>query len=157
MDNCSLFVSPVFFLFQQGYIICPVVTHLMEYTTTYACKGLEATWAYITCALLAWLAQLAAILKNTVILEQALKCCRNRVFWSTMTTSQWWVNVVVMSPNVTAKTHSCDQRLSVTNNFFCLAEARLLVTGFTVSRKVWFQGGICPEKFHLNVSNDFHF
>ena len=34
--------------------------------------------------------------------------------------------------NFTAKTHSCDQRLSVTNDFFCLAEARSLVTGSTV-------------------------
>ena len=32
----------------------------------------------------------------------------------------------------TAKTHSCDQRLFVTNDFFCLAEARSLVTGSTV-------------------------
>ena len=32
----------------------------------------------------------------------------------------------------TAKTHSCDQRLSATNDFFCLAEARSLVTGSTV-------------------------
>ena len=34
--------------------------------------------------------------------------------------------------NFTANTHSCDQRLSVTNDFFCLAEARSLVTGSTV-------------------------
>ena len=31
-----------------------------------------------------------------------------------------------------SETHSCDQRLSVTNDFFCLAEARSLVTGSTV-------------------------
>ena len=35
----------------------------------------------------------------------------------------------------TAKTHSCDQRLSVTNDIFCLAEARSLVTGSTVHQK----------------------
>ena len=29
MNNCSLFVSPVIFLFHQGYIICPIVTHLL--------------------------------------------------------------------------------------------------------------------------------
>ena len=34
--------------------------------------------------------------------------------------------------NFTAKTHSCDQRLSVSNDFFCLAEARSFVTGSTV-------------------------
>ena len=34
--------------------------------------------------------------------------------------------------NFTAKTYSCDQRLSVTNDFFCLAEARSLVPGSTV-------------------------
>ena len=33
--------------------------------------------------------------------------------------------------NFTAKSHSCDQRLSVTNDFFCLVEARSLVTGST--------------------------
>ena len=33
----------------------------------------------------------------------------------------------------TAKTYSCDQRLSATNDFFCLAEARSLVTGSTVA------------------------
>ena len=35
--------------------------------------------------------------------------------------------------NFTAKTHSCDQRLFVTSDFFCLAEARSFVTGSTVS------------------------
>ena len=34
--------------------------------------------------------------------------------------------------NFTAKTHSCDQRLSATNNFFRLAEARSLVIKSTV-------------------------
>ena len=34
--------------------------------------------------------------------------------------------------NFTAKTHSCDQQLSVTNDFFYLAEVRSLVTGSTV-------------------------
>ena len=34
--------------------------------------------------------------------------------------------------NFTAKTHSCDQQLSVTNDFFYLTEVRSLVTGSTV-------------------------
>ena len=38
-------------------------------------------------------------------LEQALKCCRNHVLWSTMTTSQWWVNVAVISPTLSQPPH----------------------------------------------------
>ena len=40
-----------------------------------------------------------------MILEQALKCCRNCVFWSTIITSQWWVNVAVISPTLNQPPH----------------------------------------------------
>ena len=44
------------------------------------------------------------------------------------------IELAAAPANFTAKT-SCDQWLSVTNDFFCLAEARSLVTGSTVC--VW--------------------
>ena len=46
----------------------------------------------------------------------------------------YWPDIepAAASANFTAKTHSCDQRLSITKDFFCLAEARSLVTGSTV-------------------------
>ena len=68
------------------------------------------------------------------------KCCRNRLLWSTMTTSQLWVNFVIISPPLNQPPHHkfysknsflwpatfCHQRL------FCLAEARSFVAGSTV-------------------------
>ena len=50
------------------------------------------------------------------------ECCRH----------QPHIEPAAAPANFIAKTHSCDQRLSVTNDFFCLAEARSLVTGSTV-------------------------
>ena len=50
------------------------------------------------------------------------ECCRHQLH----------IEPAAAPANFTAKTHSCDQRLSVTNDFFCLAEARSLVTGSTV-------------------------
>ena len=41
-----------------------------------------------------------------MILEHALKCCRNRVLWYTITTtSQWWVNVAIISPTLSQPPH----------------------------------------------------
>ena len=34
----------------------------------HVCKGLEAIWAYIACALLGWLAYLAAVIKKHLII-----------------------------------------------------------------------------------------
>ena len=42
------------------------------------------------------------------------------------------IELATVHANFTAKTHSCDQQLSATNDFFCLAEAWSLVTGSTV-------------------------
>ena len=58
-----------------------------------------------------------AILKNTVIISdirEALKCRRNHVLWSTITTSQWWVNVAVISPTLN---QPCTRKFYSKNSF----------------------------------------
>ena len=53
-----------------------------------------------------------------MILEQALKCCRNRVLWSTMTTGQWLVNVISPTLNQPRHPQILQQKLiPVTSDF----------------------------------------
>ena len=104
MNNCSLFVSPVIFLFHQGYIICPIVTHLMLiYNAPCLLRVRSYLGLYNVCSV-SVISIASSHSKKTaslpVILQQALKSCRNRLLWSTMTTRQWWVNVAVISPTL---------------------------------------------------------
>ena len=111
MNNCSLFVSPVIFLFHQGYIICPIVTHLMWiYNAPCLLRVRSYLGLYNVCSVsVISIASSHSEKHRHIISEQALKCCRNHVLWSTMTTGQWWKNVI--SPTLNQPPHPHPQIL----------------------------------------------
>ena len=84
-----------------------------------------------------------------------------------MTTSQWWVNVAVISPTLNQPPHPqiLQQKLvPVTSDFlsptsfFCLAEARLLVEGSTVITSSRTSSIIAEKKSKWLINCDFsHF
>ena len=123
MNKCSLFVSPVIFWFHQGYIICPIVTHLMWiYNAPCLLRVRSYLGLYNVCSVSVISIASSHSQKHIIIsdIRTGIEMLPQGVLWSTMTTGQWWVNVAVISPTLNQPPHpqiSQQKLITVTSDF----------------------------------------